>query len=92
VLLVKPQFEVGPERVGSGGVVRDPDAWRAALEGVASALAELGLGVGGAMPAPVLGPAGNVEFLLHAAAGATSSADLDAAVAEGLALRERGQG
>jgi 23S rRNA (cytidine1920-2'-O)/16S rRNA (cytidine1409-2'-O)-methyltransferase len=41
VLLVKPQFEVGRERVGKGGVVRDPVAWRDAMEGVARALTEL---------------------------------------------------
>ena len=43
VLLVKPQFEVGRERVGSGGVVRDPDAWRDAILGVADASTEHGL-------------------------------------------------
>jgi 23S rRNA (cytidine1920-2'-O)/16S rRNA (cytidine1409-2'-O)-methyltransferase len=43
VLLVKPQFEVGRERVGSGGVVRDPGAWRDAILGVADASSEQGL-------------------------------------------------
>jgi 23S rRNA (cytidine1920-2'-O)/16S rRNA (cytidine1409-2'-O)-methyltransferase len=97
VLLVKPQFEVGPERVGSGGVVRDPAAWRGALDGVVAAARELDLHPAGLMASPVLGPAGNVEFLLHAvhalhAASPPSSdgVDLDAAVAEGTALREGG--
>ena len=69
VLLVKPQFEVGRDRVGRNGVVRDPDAWLAAIEGVVQACAREGLAPMGAMASPVLGPAGNVEFPLHAAAG-----------------------
>ena len=88
VLLVKPQFEVGPERVGSGGVVRDPEAWRHALDGVVAALAERSLQPAGVMASPVLGPAGNVEFLLHAEAVDSGGADLDAAVVEGIALRD----
>ncbi|HEY7282502.1 MAG TPA: TlyA family RNA methyltransferase [Actinomycetota bacterium] len=87
VLLVKPQFEVGPARVGSGGVVRDPDAWRAALEGVRDSLAGLGLPVVGAMASPVRGPAGNVEFLVLAAPRG-APAELDDAIAEGLAVRD----
>jgi 23S rRNA (cytidine1920-2'-O)/16S rRNA (cytidine1409-2'-O)-methyltransferase len=87
VLLVKPQFEVGPARVGSGGVVRDPEAWRSALDGVAATLAELGRPVRGAMASPVLGPAGNVEFLVFARSGGGDAAELGAAVAEGIALR-----
>jgi 23S rRNA (cytidine1920-2'-O)/16S rRNA (cytidine1409-2'-O)-methyltransferase len=104
VVLVKPQFEVGPERVGRGGVVRDPESWRLALEGVAAALAASGLRPEGAMASPVLGPAGNVEFLVAArATGAGDAAaahdgapeaevDLEAAVTEGIAVRERRNG
>jgi 23S rRNA (cytidine1920-2'-O)/16S rRNA (cytidine1409-2'-O)-methyltransferase len=89
VLLVKPQFEVGPERVGSGGVVRDPAAWRDALEGVVAALGGHDLRAVGAMASPVLGPAGNVEFLLHAVSGnGPAFVDLDATVVEGLAVRD----
>jgi 23S rRNA (cytidine1920-2'-O)/16S rRNA (cytidine1409-2'-O)-methyltransferase len=69
VLLVKPQFEVGRDRIDPGGVVRDPAAWRGAIEGVAAACAREGLTVLAAMASPVLGPAGNVEFPVHAAAG-----------------------
>jgi 23S rRNA (cytidine1920-2'-O)/16S rRNA (cytidine1409-2'-O)-methyltransferase len=69
VALVKPQFEVGPERVGKGGVVRDPADWRAALEGVAGAFAAAGLGPRALMASPLLGPKGNVEFLLWARHG-----------------------
>ena len=53
VLLVKPQFEVGRAAVSRGkGVVRDPALWRGALEGVASALADAGTGIMGAMAPP----------------------------------------
>lgn len=85
VLLVKPQFEVGRERVGRGGVVRDPAAWRDAMEGVVRALASLGCGMRGACASPLTGPAGNHEFLLHAAPGGGAGEPgllLDAAVAE----------
>jgi 23S rRNA (cytidine1920-2'-O)/16S rRNA (cytidine1409-2'-O)-methyltransferase len=65
VLLVKPQFEVGKEAVGRSGVVRDPELWIAAMEGVAGAASPLGLGVANAIPSPLEGPAGNREFFLH---------------------------
>ena len=64
VLLVKPQFEVGRERVGKGGVVRDPIAHRQAIEGVITAAQALGLAAGGLMASPITGPAGNHEYLL----------------------------
>lgn len=65
VVLVKPQFEVGRERVGRGGVVREPEAWRDALLGVARAASGLGWPVADLMPSPIRGAAGNVEFLAH---------------------------
>jgi 23S rRNA (cytidine1920-2'-O)/16S rRNA (cytidine1409-2'-O)-methyltransferase len=64
--LVKPQFEVGRGEVGKGGVVRDEEKRRAAIEGVASAVAELGLEVVGWIDSPIAGPAGNLEALLFA--------------------------
>ena len=64
VLMVKPQFEVGRERVGTGGVVRDPELRVEAVLGVAAAGAELGLGVAGVTASPLPGPSGNVEFFL----------------------------
>lgn len=73
VVLVKPQFEAGREHVGKGGVVRDAAVWRSAIEGVADALREQGLGPRDLMASPVAGPAGNVEFLLHAVKGAPGS-------------------
>jgi 23S rRNA (cytidine1920-2'-O)/16S rRNA (cytidine1409-2'-O)-methyltransferase len=63
-LMVKPQFEVGKERVGSGGVVRDPSLRAEAVLDVAAAGAELGLGVAGVAASPLPGPSGNVEFFL----------------------------
>jgi 23S rRNA (cytidine1920-2'-O)/16S rRNA (cytidine1409-2'-O)-methyltransferase len=62
--MVKPQFEVGRERVGAGGVVRDPLVRADAVLDVAAAAAELGLGVAGVTPSPLPGPSGNVEFFL----------------------------
>jgi 23S rRNA (cytidine1920-2'-O)/16S rRNA (cytidine1409-2'-O)-methyltransferase len=63
-LMVKPQFEVGKERVGSGGVVRDPGLRAEAVLDVAAAAAELGLGVAGVAASPLPGPSGNVEFFV----------------------------
>jgi 23S rRNA (cytidine1920-2'-O)/16S rRNA (cytidine1409-2'-O)-methyltransferase len=64
VLLVKPQFEVGKDRVGAGGVVRDPELRRGAVAGVAAAARDLGLGVAGVVASPLPGPSGNVEYFL----------------------------
>lgn len=69
-LMVKPQFEVGKERVGSGGVVRDPLLRAEAVLDVAAAGAELGLGVAGVAASPLPGPSGNVEFFLWFRRGA----------------------
>jgi 23S rRNA (cytidine1920-2'-O)/16S rRNA (cytidine1409-2'-O)-methyltransferase len=88
VVLVKPQFEAGRDDVGRGGVVRDPAVWRRVLESVRDAANRLGLGLRGAMPSPLPGPAGNVEFLLHLLASSRSEPiDLDRVVAEGEAVR-----
>jgi len=87
VLLVKPQFEVGKGAVEKGGVVRDPAAWREVLGQILEAAAAADLGAIGAMASPVPGPSGNVEFLLVLRRGAEGSVDLDAAVAEGVAIQ-----
>ena len=68
--MVKPQFEVGRERVGSGGVVRDPDLRAAAVLDVAASAGELDLGVAGVAVSPLPGPSGNVEFFLWLRRGA----------------------
>ncbi|MDE2482632.1 MAG: TlyA family RNA methyltransferase [bacterium] len=63
VALVKPQFEAGRERLGAGGVVRDPAVHRAILREVRDAARELGLAMIALTASPLLGPAGNREFL-----------------------------
>ncbi|MCU1607896.1 MAG: putative rRNA methylase [Modestobacter sp.] len=64
VPMVKPQFEVGRQRLGAGGVVRDPGLRAEAVLTVAQAAAELGWGTAGVVASPLPGPAGNVEFFL----------------------------
>src|SRR5258706_1009938 len=64
VALVKPQFEVGRALVGKGGVVRDPDARRGAVDKVRSWALANGFEPGDDVESPITGPAGNVEYLL----------------------------
>jgi 23S rRNA (cytidine1920-2'-O)/16S rRNA (cytidine1409-2'-O)-methyltransferase len=64
LLLVKPQFEVGKDRVGAGGVVRDPELRRGAVAAVAGAARADGLGVAGVAASTLPGPSGNVEYFL----------------------------
>jgi 23S rRNA (cytidine1920-2'-O)/16S rRNA (cytidine1409-2'-O)-methyltransferase len=86
VLLVKPQFEAGREHVGEGGVVSDPATWLSVLRSVTAAATSAGLNVVAAMPSPLHGPAGNVEFFLFARRDSSGRAaappDLAAAVRE----------
>ena len=70
VLMVKPQFEVGKGNVPQGGVVRDSAKRAGAIESVAAAAYELGLGVRGLTASPLPGPQGNVEYFLWLAEGA----------------------
>jgi 23S rRNA (cytidine1920-2'-O)/16S rRNA (cytidine1409-2'-O)-methyltransferase len=83
--MVKPQFEVGKERLPAGGVVRDPAARAGAVRTVAAQAAALGLGVLGVTASPLPGPSGNVEYFLHLRRDAPplDEADLLRAVAEG---------
>ncbi|MCW0215360.1 MAG: TlyA family RNA methyltransferase [Pseudonocardia sp.] len=83
--MVKPQFEVGKERLGAGGVVRDPQLRLAALTEVAAAARTHGLVLQGAVASPLPGPSGNVEFFLRLARTGTDAGDgvLATAVAEG---------
>jgi 23S rRNA (cytidine1920-2'-O)/16S rRNA (cytidine1409-2'-O)-methyltransferase len=85
LLLVKPQFEVGRERLGAGGVVRDARLRADAVRDVAASAAGLGLGVAGVAASALPGPAGNVEYFLWLRAGAPPAdpADIERAVAEG---------
>ena len=70
VLLVKPQFEVGKEAVGKGGIVRDEKARDGAVEKVRASVAQLGGNHIDLIDSPILGAEGNKEFLLHATFGA----------------------
>jgi len=65
LVLVKPQFEVGREKVGKGGIIRDEDDRRQAVADVAAAAAALGMAVLDETTSPITGGKGNVEFLLH---------------------------
>ncbi|HUF17032.1 MAG TPA: TlyA family RNA methyltransferase, partial [Thermoanaerobaculia bacterium] len=65
VVLIKPQFEVGREGVGKGGIVRDPERRSAAVEGALDAARETGFTVGDVVESPVRGAEGNIEFLAH---------------------------
>jgi 23S rRNA (cytidine1920-2'-O)/16S rRNA (cytidine1409-2'-O)-methyltransferase len=88
VLLVKPQFEARREQVEAGGVVTDPAVWHRSLQEVAAACLDAGAGPLETMVSPLPGPAGNVEFFLHARVGAKGSTiDLDRTIREGQALR-----
>jgi 23S rRNA (cytidine1920-2'-O)/16S rRNA (cytidine1409-2'-O)-methyltransferase len=62
--MVKPQFEVGRDRLGSGGVVRDPALRASAVRTVAAAAQDLSWQVAGVVPSPLPGPSGNLEFFL----------------------------
>lgn len=82
-LMVKPQFEVGKDRVGKGGVVRDPALRAEAVTAVADAAQRRGWGARAVTTSPLPGPSGNVEFFLWLRRGdATVGADEIAAEVE----------
>ena len=83
--MVKPQFEVGRERLGAGGVVRDPEHRVQAVLEVGRAAGALGWGTAGVVASPLPGPAGNVEFFLwlRADAGPIQEDAVRRAVQEG---------
>ena len=85
VLMVKPQFEVGRERLGAGGVVRDPAERASAVRTVAAAAWGLGIGTVDVVASPLPGPAGNVEYFLwlRRGAAALAEAELARAIEEG---------
>ena len=65
IVLIKPQFEAGRENIEKGGVVRDPAVHRAILDSVIRSAGGAGWGARGLIASPLLGPAGNREFLAH---------------------------
>ena len=77
VVMVKPQFEVGREKLGAGGVVRDPALRKSAVTAVAQSALEIGLGTVAIAASPLPGPAGNVEYFLWLRRGAPAI-ELDA--------------
>ena len=85
LLLVKPQFEVGRERLGSGGVVRSTTLRAEAVVGVARAAAACGATVQAVLPSRLPGPAGNHEYVLRLSRGEAAGAPLPDDVATALA-------
>ena len=86
LVLVKPQFEVGKNRVSKGGVVRDPVAHQDAIETVMAAASELGWTSRGLVGSPITGPAGNHEYVLWLGQGpAMDPATIQGCVASTLA-------
>jgi 23S rRNA (cytidine1920-2'-O)/16S rRNA (cytidine1409-2'-O)-methyltransferase len=85
VPMVKPQFEVGKDRVGKGGVVRDLGLRTEAVVAVADAAEQRGWGARAVTTSPLPGPSGNVEFFLWLAEGPPSITheDIEAEVARG---------
>ena len=75
VVMVKPQFEVGRERLGSGGVVRDARLRVEAVMSVARAAGALGLVVEGVVTSSLPGPSGNIEYFLWLRRGSTSDTE-----------------
>jgi 23S rRNA (cytidine1920-2'-O)/16S rRNA (cytidine1409-2'-O)-methyltransferase len=76
VILVKPQFEAGRIEASRGrGIIRHPEVHRRVLGEVADALEASGAAIMGAMPSPITGAAGNIEYLLHARTGGAAATD-----------------
>jgi 23S rRNA (cytidine1920-2'-O)/16S rRNA (cytidine1409-2'-O)-methyltransferase len=85
LVMVKPQFEVGKDKLGAGGVVRDAALRKEAVAAVADAAFSLGLGCLGVVASPLPGPSGNVEYFLwlSKAGQALLEVDLDLAIETG---------
>jgi len=86
VILIKPQFEAGKDRVGKIGVVRDPSVHREVLRTVFDCAMSCGWGVVGLIASPLRGPAGNREFLAHLKLGERSVDSLEQAIKKVVAL------
>ena len=87
VVLIKPQFEAAQPDVGKRGVVRDPAVWRRVVSEVASVFSGLGAAPLDLMASPLRGPAGNVEFLMHARTQSQATPlEIDRAIAEAEAV------
>lgn len=82
VALIKPQFEAGRENVGKGGVVRDPRVHREVLARVLRSAQELGFVAAALTRSPIVGPAGNVEFLALLSRDKVPQPDLESLINE----------
>lgn len=80
VALIKPQFEAGKDHVGKGGVVRDSKVHRRVLEETIMLAHKFGLTVAGLTVSPLLGPAGNVEFLIWVRRQAQAAIQIERAI------------
>jgi 23S rRNA (cytidine1920-2'-O)/16S rRNA (cytidine1409-2'-O)-methyltransferase len=89
--MVKPQFEVGRDRLGRGGVVREPELRAETVLNVARKAESLGWGTAGVARSPLPGPSGNVEFFLwlRKDAGPAVPDEVHAAVTEAAAALDR---
>ena len=92
-LMVKPQFEVGKERVGKGGVVRDPALRAQAVLSVAAAAEKRGWGAQAVTTSPLPGPSGNIEYFLWLRRGEARvrPAEIEAAVRAKIGLSVAGE-
>ncbi|SER52794.1 TlyA family RNA methyltransferase [Corynebacterium cystitidis] len=88
--MVKPQFEVGKDRLGSGGVVRSNELRAEVTKDVAIFAAELGLSCRGVVASPLPGPSGNVEYFLWLVKdeGSTAPSDQDLTAMIAAAVKE----
>jgi 23S rRNA (cytidine1920-2'-O)/16S rRNA (cytidine1409-2'-O)-methyltransferase len=92
-LMVKPQFEVGKDRVGKGGVVRDPALRAEAVLSVAAAAEKRGWGAQAVTTSPLPGPSGNIEYFLWLRRGEARVApvEIEAAVRANVGLSVAGE-
>ncbi|MFH1238596.1 MAG: SAM-dependent methyltransferase, partial [bacterium] len=65
IVLIKPQFEAGRDKVAKGGVVRDKQVHREVIEKIKKLAATTGLAEVGTIQSPIMGPAGNIEYLIY---------------------------
>ena len=85
LVMVKPQFEVGREKLGAGGVVRDSHLRKMAVQEVADVAYDMGLGCEGVVASSLPGPSGNVEYFLWLKKGVRElrESELEEAIAKG---------
>ncbi len=82
IALIKPQFEVGPHRIGKGGVVREERYRQDAVDGIRDFLQEHGATIEGVITSPIKGPKGNVEYLIGFTTPAISGHEHDSGASD----------